>query len=294
MSFSQDQKAEAIAQPIKTSCCKKALIQGILAARGSVSNGIITVSVDGKELINYITNLIGEIYSQTPAITNSKSGGRRKLITFKSRSAERYLSEFSETNYCDEKCPMCRMAFFRGAFLVSGRVCDPAKQYFLEFCVERTEDFVSIFKSVDLNPKIAQKAKETVIYSKNSSMIEDFFAMAGMNGTAFSIMNMKIQGELRNNANRIANCETNNIGRAVSASTEQIALIKELIKQRKLSLLPEELENTARFRVEHVDMSLSQMAGAITPPISKSGLAHRLKKITEMAEAILSGKRYET
>ena len=122
-------------------------------------------------------------------------------------------------------------------------------------------------------------------------MIEDFFAMANMNSAAFEIMNMKIQGELRNTANRIANCETNNIDRAVSASMQQISLIKELVRRGLLSLLPDELQYTARFRIEHQDMSLSQMAGAITPPISKSGLAHRLKKITEMAEAILENKR---
>ena len=111
-----------------------------------------------------------------------------------------------------------------------------------------------------------------------------------MNQTAFDIMNAKIKGELRNTANRIANCETNNIDRAVSASISQITLIEELVERGLISLLPEELERTARFRMENRDMSLSQMAGAITPPISKSGLSHRLKKITEMAENILKGK----
>ena len=112
-----------------------------------------------------------------------------------------------------------------------------------------------------------------------------------MNQTAFDIMNAKIQAELRNNTNRIVNCETNNIGRAVSASMSQIALISELIDKGLISLLPDELERTARFRMENKDMSLSQMAGAITPPISKSGLSHRLKKITELAESILKVNR---
>ena len=111
-----------------------------------------------------------------------------------------------------------------------------------------------------------------------------------MNQTAFDIMNAKIKGELRNTANRIANCELNNIGRATAASYSQIELIEQLIDRGLISLLPDELEKTAMFRMENRDMSLSQMAGAITPPISKSGLSHRLKKITEMAENILSGK----
>ena len=248
------------------------------------------MSVDGKELIDYISVLVREIYSQEVTVTTSKNGGRRKIVSFKSKSAEKYLREFSPELFCDEKCAMCQSSFFRGVFLASGRVCDPAKQYLLEFCVERTEDFTAIFESIGLVPKVANRARETVIYFKNSSMLEDFFAMANMNNTAFDIMNVKIKGELRNAANRIANCETNNIGRAVMASSEQIALINELIDRKLLSLLPDELANTAMFRVEHQDMSISQMAGAITPPISKSGLAHRLKKITEMAKEILNAK----
>ena len=139
-------------------------------------------------------------------------------------------------------------------------------------------------------PRISAKKSETLVYFRNSAALEDFFALANMNQTAFDIMNAKINGELRNTANRIANCETNNIDRAVSASMTQIALIEELVERGLISLLPDELERTARFRMENSDMSLSQMAGAITPPISKSGLSHRLKKITEMAENILNGK----
>ena len=290
VSFSQEQKADVISQPIKNSCCKRALLHGILAAKGVLYDGMIAVSVDGSELVDYISGLVREIYSQEAVITNSKNGGRRKLICFKSKSAENYIADFSNTACCDEKCAMCHSSFFKGVFLVSGRICDPAKQYLLEFSVERTENFVSIFESVGLTPKVAKRANETVIYFKNSSMLEDFFAMANMNNTAFEIMNMKIQGELRNTANRIANCETNNIGRAVLASSEQISLINELIDRKLISLLPDELASTARFRVEHQDMSLSQMAGTITPPISKSGLAHRLIKITEIEKEILNEK----
>ena len=295
MSFSQEQKADIINQPIKTVCCRRALLQGVLSARGSICDGLICLSVDGKDLIGYLETLIFEVYSQKPTVATSSSGGRRKIVSFKSKSAEKYLLSLNGNgDYCTEKCPMCKSAFLKGVFLVSGRVCDPSKQYLLEFCVgDKTNEFVSIFESAGLNPKVSKKEKETVIYFKNSSMIEDFFALANMNNAAFEIMNMKIQGELRNTANRIANCETNNIDRAVSASMHQIALINELISRGLISLLPDELAVTARFRIEHQDMSLSQMAGSITPPISKSGLAHRLKKITEMAEAIINGRRDE-
>ena len=295
MSFSQEQKAETLLQPIKTSCCKKAMLQGILAAKAVVDEHTICISVDGSELITYIKELIFEIYAQKADLISPKSGGRRKLLCFKSKSAEKYILNFrqGEETYT-EKCAICLSAFLRGVFLVSGRVSDPVKQYSLEFNFgDRAEIFSMIFNELGFEPKISVKNSETLLYFRNSNMIEDFFAMANMNNTAFKIMNAKIEGELRNNANRISNCEMNNIDRAVSASVKQFSLLEKLLELDLLSLLPDELEATARFRLEHEDWSLSRMAGEITPPISKSGLAHRLKKITEMAEAILNGKYVE-
>ena len=289
VSFSQEQKKDIIAQPIKASCCKRALLQGLLATKGVVDDGVVTLSLDGAEIVEYVSELIPEIYSKTPDILTSKNGGRRKIISFQSKSAGQYITSFcsGDVTY-SEKCPTCRSNFLRGMFLASGRVSDPAKQYSLEFSVkDREERVMQLFNDLGIVVKLSKKSNETLIYVRNSEIIEDFFAMAGMNNAAFDIMNAKIQGDLRNTANRIANCETNNIDRAVSASIPQIALIGELIDRGLISLLPEELEMTARFRYENDSMSLSQLAGAITPPISKSGLSHRLKKITEMAEVLL-------
>ena len=292
MSFSQDQKADIISQSVKSSCCKRALVQGVLAARGHVDLDNISISVDSSDAAEFIKELILDVYSKNADEVTSTIGGRRKILSFGAKSAVKYLLDISQVglNY-SEKCPMCQSFFLRGVFLAAGRVSDPTKQYSLEFSVgERTELLFDFLSSLELTPRISVKKNETVIYFRNSSMLEDFFALANMNQTAFDIMNAKIKGELRNTANRIANCETNNIDRAVSASISQISLIEELVERGLISLLPDELQQTAMFRMENRDMSLSQMAGAITPPISKSGLSHRLKKITQMAESILNGK----
>ena len=293
MSFSQEQKADIISQPIRTSCCKSAFIQGVLASRGEVLEGEVHISMDGAESIEYVVSTIFDLYSKPVEIISPPSGGRRKLLCFRAKSAEKYLHEFDSAKlFHHEKCDMCMSNFLKGVFLASGRVSDPAKQYSLEFSVgKRTNRFIELFEEVGLVPRVSEKKNESLIYFRNSTQLEDFFALANMNQTAFDIMNAKIQGELRNTANRIVNCETNNIDRAISASMTQIALIEELMDKGLLSLLPEELELTARFRMENKDMSLSQLAGAITPPISKSGLSHRLKKITEIAEAVLKDKR---
>ena len=116
------------------------------------------------------------------------------------------------------------------------------------------------------------------------------FALAGMNNTVFEIINARINSESRNNANRIANCETNNIGKSVNASQKHLNAIRDLEAANQLSSLPDELEKTAMLRLKYTDLSLSQLANVSVPAITKSGLSHRLNKILEYAEQKLHKK----
>ena len=144
-----------------------------------------------------------------------------------------------------------------------------------------------LFSEIGLNFSMAQRRGESVIYTENSSAIEDFFAAAGMNSTAFLLMNSKIESEFKNSANRVRNCETNNIMKTVSASARWVSAIEALDKANLLSTLPEELEKTARLRLQFRDYSLTRLAAEFTPPISKPGLSHRLNKIVELSESLL-------
>lgn len=289
MSFSSEQKAEILACELKNPCCKRAFIQGVLAAKGGVADGLVSVSVDSSDTAEFICETVNELYDKDPTISTGERGGRRRIVCFGSKSAEKLISSFRIDFEPIQKCASCQGAFLRGLFLAVGRVCDPMKQYCLEFSssADATESLSGYFASLGLTPRISEKKNETVIYFKKSSDIEDFFALAGMNQAVFALMNAKIQGDMRNTANRIANCETNNIDKAVSASMEQIVLLEELSKRGLLSQLPEDLEYTARMRMEHKDLSLSRLAAIITPPISKPGLSHRLKKITEYAKNLI-------
>ena len=290
MSFSSEQKASLAALPIKSACCRRAYIQGILAARARLIDGEIVISVDGS-LTDEVCRAVEEVYSKRPSVSSAKNGGRRKLVSFTASSASRFMeSFFTADGGFDSKCKLCQAHFLRGVFLACGRISDPEKQYLLEFSFgDGASKFIEFFTELGLSARLSVKPNEKVVYFKRSEAIEDFFALAGMNQTAFAFMDAKIQGELRNNANRVANCETNNIGRAVTSSMHQIELISELFRRGLSSQLPDELEKTARLRMEHSDLSLSQLAARITPHISKPGLSHRLKKITELAEEILKG-----
>ena len=294
MSFSTEQKSHIIAQPIKSKCCKKALLLGVLASRGALNGDEITVVVDSRGTAEFIAGLFSELYKKDAAIGTLPSGGRgytvRLVQSELAGRVSRFLSGGAEPY--EMKCQLCQGHFLQGVFIASGRMTDPTKQYMLEFFVKSATDrFVELFADIGLDPKISLKPHETVIYFRNSTTIEDFFALAGMNQATFALMNAKIQGEIRNNVNRVANCETNNINKAVSASAGQIAVIAELIRTGLISRLPDELQKTAVLRMEHSDLSLSQLAALITPYISKPGLSHRLKRITEIGRELLTGSK---
>lgn len=289
MSFCSEHKNIIIEHAPTQVCCKRALLQGIIAAKGVLTDNKITLSLDGRHTAEFISALVHEIYTKTPEIFTPKSGGRRLAVEFSSPAAIRHLKAFTDGAECfTSGCGGCQAAFLSGVFLVSGRASDPAKQYSLEFLFPSTrERFFEIFSELGLTPRISKKPNEVLIYFRKSTDIEDFFALAGMNDAMYAVMNEKINGELRNNVNRIINCTTSNIGKAVSASHYQIELIEQLIEKGLISKLPEELEATARMRLLHRDLSLSQLAAIITPKISKPGLSHRLKKITELAKELL-------
>ena len=288
MSFSSEQKREITEHIYKSSCCRRALLFGVLFARGKISNGV-SISLERPDTAQFVAKLIKEFFSVSVDPSRSPRGGRCVYLNFESNSAEKYIANVqSGVELYKEKCAGCTAAFLRGVFLGAGRVSDPAKQYGLEFSLDdRSEIFASLLTELGVAPLVSNKKTGKVVYYKNSSLIEDFSAIAGMNTTVFAIMNEKITSDIRNNVIRIANCETNNIGKAVNASMKLISTIEALDSANLLSSLPEELEATARLRVKHRDLSLSQLAAISVPAISKSGLSHRLAKINEFAEELL-------
>ena len=288
MSFSLQEKNDIINQPIKSACCKRALLSGILASKAIVEDGFIRLNAYSDESVDFISKLVLEIYGKEAEISRLKVGGRGKILSFRAPSAIKYLESYkSKGEPFSKSCKLCLSYFLKGVFFASGRVSDPKKQYLLEFSLNDHEFFKEYFESLDLPVKFTARGKERILYLKKSTLLEDFFALAGMNGTAFHIINAKIESEIRNNVNRVANCETNNIGKTVTASHAHILAIRKLAEKGLLSSLPEELEKTAKLRLQYEELSLSALAKVSVPPISKSGLSHRLNKIIELSHTLL-------
>ena len=290
MSFSSEQKKEIITQTYKAACCRRALLQGFIFAKGTVvSNDTIAIKADKMETMEFLGKLIKEFFSQAILPHHPSQGGRCLVAEFKSAAAAKYLSgvQHGEALY-NHKCEVCQSAFLRGVFLASGKICDPSRQYLLEFDVgdmaDKLHDFLS---SIGITPNIANKKIGRILYYRDSEKIEEFAAKASMNKSIFAIMNEQISSDLDNYVQRVSNCTSGNISRTVDAAIKYNSVITRLSEENLLSSLPEELSVTARLRLDYPDLTLSELAKISVPPISKSGLAHRLNKIIELSKKLL-------
>lgn len=293
MSFSSEQKEYIITQQYKSPCCRRALIYGAVFARGEAFGNDVNVSAEKREYAEFISDMAKEIFNAEPQIYTANSGGRRYLLSFASKSLAKYITELSNTDsYCVSKCDGCLSAFLRGIFLASGRVSDPEKQFLLEFSLgNRCEMLADFLSGLGIRTKVYQRKNERLLYIRIGSDIEDFFGFARLNNAMFTFMDAKAEAEIRKNVMRLANCETRNITKAVDAAAKQLAVITALDKANLLSSLPEELEATARLRMEHADLTLSQLAAIAVPKISKPGLSHRLKRIMEIGTQLLDRRK---
>ncbi len=290
MTFLNEIKEQIISQPYKNPCCKRAMLDAILLTKGKCVMADVEISISPDVPSEFITSLIKDCFGKDADISVSPNGGRARIYRFHSPAAERSFSALADKgdSFFVPRCQSCESAFLRGVILACARITDPTKRYRFELAPTNSHHLLAAFLSnLGLNFSETERRGEHIIYTGNSSIIEDFFAAAGMNSTAFTLMNAKIESEFKNAANRIRNCEMNNIIKTVSAAGKVINAIEALDRANLLSSLPEDLEKTARLRLQFQDYSLARLAAEFTPPISKPGLSHRLNKIVELSERLV-------
>lgn len=180
-------------------------------------------------------------------------------------------------------------SFTAGIFLACGSVNDPAKEYHLEFSVSGevlAEELTVLLNDIGVTAKIAVRRGQYIVYIKDSESIEDTLTFMGAQNCTLEIMNVKIYKDVRNKANRIANCDSANIDKVVRASMKQIENIRLIERTDGLDSLTAELREVAEIRLENTDMSLQEIGESLTIPISRSGVNHRFKKIALIADNI--------
>lgn len=180
-----------------------------------------------------------------------------------------------------------KRAFIRGAFLGGGSISDPEKNYHLEFVTnnnEFAESLKDLINSFGFNSKIVQRKNNHVVYIKESEQISDLLNLMGAYNALLKLQNVKVVKEMRNNVNRIVNCETANLTKAVNAAVKQVDNIRVIEKTIGIKNLPENLQQIALIRIENEELTLKELGEMLNPPIGKSGVNHRLRKIQEIAD----------
>lgn len=183
----------------------------------------------------------------------------------------------------------CQRAYLRGAFLSVGSISDPTKGYHLEFVctdLEKARQLQEVLQDFDIEGKIVLRKKYHVVYLKEGESIVDLLNVCEAHVALMEFENLRILKEMRNSINRRVNCEAANITKTVNAATRQIEDIEYIRDHGGLNQLPDNLREMAEVRLEYPDASLKELGGYLDSPVGKSGVNHRLHKLSEIAEKL--------
>ncbi|MBE6554133.1 MAG: DNA-binding protein WhiA [Ruminococcaceae bacterium] len=293
MSFAESVREELSELPIKHPCCRRALTAGLLLGARMTENKSVSVRYRSEVVATLASAMIHTQYGCVPeSEMTGKCGHRYYDLAFSSPACRKYLYQMQEGDLDRAlrfACESCRSAFLRGAFLACGTVNDPHRSFHLEFLLPDERMAVSlsrVLSDAGYPPRQTVRPNQTGLYYKDGGTVEELIGLMGAQHVIFEIINSRIERDIRNNENRATNCVTKNIEKSISAAARQIEAINVLIESGRLERLSEPLRVTAQTRYRHPDATLDELVLLHNPPISRSGLNHRLKKLMEEAEDV--------
>ncbi len=281
-SFSTIAKRELLDIEKSKRCCTFASIYAFIYLSNLI-NDVFVLKKTSAENADFVINRVSSVLKNPNIEYRQKS---RELLINKGISRFSTLAEIEDNIL---KCDDCIGEFFKSLFLVCGTVTDPLKDYRLELVFDdetKRNEVCQLLIKHNFSPKISGRSSKHIIYLRSSEQIENFLAMIGAVNATFKVMNSKILKEFKNNANRASNCDSANINKSLKANEKYIVAISYLLNADKLDVLPENLRETAYKRLEHKELNFEQLGNKFTPPISKSGIYHRLEKILSIYEDI--------
>jgi len=293
ISFSKQIKSEVMLTDNSVYCCCVSELAAYLFLLGKKSNDSVEIVVDNEDFAARISFLASKVLKTS--ISYLKFGNTFSIMIicgnkFNEKYGFLYKKDLNDTVFADTyKKNCCRSAFLKGVFLSVGTVIDPEKTYNLEFSFktpEIAEKIQYIFKSSGFDLKFVARKSNYVLYIKKSDTICDILTFIGAYKAQMKILNLKIEREVRNDVNRSSNSETANLDKTVKAAIKHITAIEKISRLKGLDCLPHELFETASLRLMYRDLSLEELAKRLNPPITKSGINHRLNKIMKIAEEI--------
>lgn len=299
MSFSSNVKAELCKDSLSKKSCAVAEGYGVLLYCNTFSSTEIRIITESRDFAARLPRLFkkafGITFDQEPV---AQDRGKLQFAI----SSEDKIAKIFETLQMDLKASLTLhvnfgmleeeaecMAYLRGAFLAGGSVTDPAKRYHLEMTTSHykvSRETCALLIECGFSPKELSRGGNNILYFKQSDYIEDFLTAIGAQVSAMGVMEAKVEKDLRNGVNRRVNCETANLTKVVDASMGQMAAIRALEEAGELDKLPGKLRETALLRRENPEATLQELAAMLNPPITKSAINHRMRKLLELARAL--------
>jgi DNA-binding protein WhiA len=188
----------------------------------------------------------------------------------------------------------CKRAYIRGAFLAGGSITNPEKAYHLEFVnvyEKHCNELMELVNSFNIDSKIIVRKRYYVLYLKEGTNIVDLLNIMGAHVALMKLENLRIIKEMRNKVNRIVNCETANLNKTISASVKQVEEINYIENNMGIDKLPKALKEIALLRLQYTDASLKELGSMLNPPVGKSGVNHRFRKISDIADNLKNSKK---
>ncbi len=297
LSFSKDVKMEIIQRDIpQNDCCKISAAYAAACFGKYFDKKGVVIHTESKEIAAYAKKLFSRININGNYFLKGKN--ESGIYEFNIKNNADIINLFKIFGHSANEpairingdlflCNNCVNMFISSAFIFSGTITNPEKEYNLEFLSNRLmlmQDLSALLHARIFSPRLTTRKSINVLYIKQSEQIEDLLTFMGASFCALSVMNTKVYKDFRNKANRITNCETANIDKIVKANQTTLKDIEFLQKNNAFNTLPQNLKDVALLRLNMPEASLKDLADICTPPISKSGIAHRFKKIEEIAK----------
>lgn len=314
MSFASDARGELARKLCTDICCARSELTAALLSSGGISfrgknrYSLSLTAADGAVVRRYFA-LLKQFWGITSQIrtlyTESLSGQKRYQLIIPEEDSIRLLEE---TMLLDEealfgvrqmpnpelvKYACCKKSFVKGAFLMCGAVSNPDKEYHLEIAAP-TEEFaqfvIEMMKYFEISAKKTCRKAKYVVYLKRAEEISSMLTLLGASNSMLHLENVRIKKDVSNQVNRQMNCDTFNINRTMNAAEAQIQDIRYLDEEIGLDKLPLTLKEIAEVRVNNPETSLSGLGELLNPPIGKSGVNGRLRKLSELAKKLRAGE----
>ena len=278
MSYSSDLKKRLTLSELRSKCCASAELYAAFLMNGSA----VFTSSEKNEIrrINALAQKSGE-----------KSFQRRIFIRIRNTGGLLWGAEIDSPRAADPESILrkdcCCAAFLRGCFLRSGYITSPDRpaRADIAFKDERALQLCwNALERLEIRYHLSVRNGKKLIYIKNASAVSDFLVRIGAVGAMLEFENSRIIKNYKNEVNRVTNCDNANLDKTVSAAMRQKMLFQKFMKTAAFDALPEQLQEIARLRVEYDSLSLKELGALLTPTLGKSGVAHRLKKIEELAK----------